>query len=45
MGMDFVVVLYPSVDEPKRCLGFRYCRDANVILLQGFDEGFGHAWP
>ncbi len=43
MGMDFVVVVDPSVDEPERHFGVWHCCDADVIPLRGLDEGFRHA--
>ena len=38
MGMDFVVVLDPSVDEPERRFGVRHCCDADIVPLQGFSK-------
>src|SRR5579864_1479779 len=43
MRVDGVVVLHPAVDKSEGRCCVRDGIDADVIALQGFDEGFGHA--
>jgi len=40
--MDLVVVSDPSGNLPKRRWGVRQRVRANIVALEGFDEGFRH---
>jgi hypothetical protein len=42
MWVNGVVVLHPSVDESEGGSGVWDQAYANVVALQGFDEGLGH---
>src|SRR5580704_6972500 len=43
MRMHGFVVLHPAVDESERCGSARGRADPDVVTLEGFDEGLGHA--
>jgi hypothetical protein len=38
-----VVILHPSFDKGKRFHGVRDWGDTDVVALESFDEGHGHA--
>ncbi len=42
MGMDFVVILDPSIDEAERGLRVRQGVDTNVVAFEGLHERFRH---
>ena len=41
--MHSVVVLHPAIDESKGFSGIRDRADPDIVTLEGFDEGLGHA--
>src|SRR5262245_6291870 len=43
MRMHGVVILHPEIDLSKRCHGVRDRAYPDIVALEGFDEGFGHA--
>src|SRR5690242_5374935 len=43
MGMHGVVVLDPGIDQSKSGSGVGDRADADLVALEGFDEGLGHA--
>ena len=43
MWMDLVIVLDPSGDLPEGGFTIRQWVDANIVALEGFDEGLGNA--
>jgi hypothetical protein len=43
MGMLGVIVLHPVIDESEGGSGIWDQADPDVVALDGFDEGLGHA--
>src|SRR5215469_17960730 len=43
MRVHCVVVLHPTIDQLQSCGGIRDRVDPDIIALEGFHEGFGHA--
>ena len=35
--------LHPVIDESESCSGIRYWANPDIVALEGFHEGFGHA--
>ena len=41
--MNGVVIFHPGFDQGERGASVRKRSNADIIALEGFDEGFGHA--
>jgi hypothetical protein len=38
-----VVILHPAIDQGESSIGIGYWADPDIVALDGFDEGLGHA--